>query len=464
MSGFKNLLKKLTDKELAQKLADEVVHFTTEKGSHLTPEMKEVNVRETIKQLRKSGEDARLTKGNYIDEFGKEYPEPSIMVLKPKDVEKLRQLAKETGQESLLYNLGTGDARLENVLGSKAGQQSLLGKPTILTEQPKGVPYTEINTKDGKRFITYNSTPELLSKIDTPEKASALRGQDRQEYLDALTQSYGDKNTRRDAMGFSPETFYHGTSVIPSRANEFKQFDQFEPLSRGAFFTQDPKFAENFNGMSAGGFRIGADYPVNLKSPEKAIDPSNPAVAMDMVKEMYKDSPVSKLTDMNKERSFKGLTNKQDNWLEVEKAAAQKYIKDKEFPGYRVNEDGTRNNIAVYKPEDIRSVNAAFDPRFKKSGNILAGVAAIPAGFTNPLEALKEAYGKYEEQRGNVSDKVADMTNLVPKQYRSPEQEERYKNLTNSLIDPINMVDPTGATTSALFPAYDALKKRLGSK
>jgi hypothetical protein len=46
-------------------------------------------------------------------------------------------------------------------------------------------------------------------------------------------------------------------------------------------------------------------------------------------------------------------------------------------PANRVRQD----IAAVFNPNQIRSTNAAFDPRYSKSANILAGAAAIPVGL-----------------------------------------------------------------------------------
>jgi len=56
--------------------------------------------------------------------------------------------------------------------------------------------------------------------------------------------------------------------------------------------------------------------------------------------------------------------------------------------GYKYYDDG-RNEIAVFNPSDIRSVNADFNPEYRDSPNLLAGIAgAMPyAGATAALLA-----------------------------------------------------------------------------
>jgi hypothetical protein len=51
-----------------------------------------------------------------------------------------------------------------------------------------------------------------------------------------------------------------------------------------------------------------------------------------------------------------------------------------------MNTDGTVAEMVVYKPENVRSVNAAFDPAKKDSGNLLASIAALLGGAA-PLAA-----------------------------------------------------------------------------
>jgi hypothetical protein len=100
---------------------------------------------------------------------------------------------------------------------------------------------------------------EILAQIDTPEKAVALRGEDRAAYLNALDQVYGDKNIRREAMGFDPKTYYHGTTT-PTPINQFDTSKE-AVAGYGSYFTPDLGLAENYASLQRGSV-----YPVNLKN------------------------------------------------------------------------------------------------------------------------------------------------------------------------------------------------------
>lgn len=89
---------------------------------------------------------------------------------------------------------------------------------------------------------------ELLSKIDTPEKAAALKGAEREKYLKALDEVFGSREQRAKDMGFGEETWYHGTTVP---IDEFKS--EAKGLSTGAgsakkgyFFAQEPSVASDY--------------------------------------------------------------------------------------------------------------------------------------------------------------------------------------------------------------------------
>jgi hypothetical protein len=115
-----------------------------------------------------------------------------------------------------------------------------------------------------------------------------------------------------------------------------------------------------------------------------------------------------------------------------------------------------KGNILVNKDTGLeRSINASFDPALVAKKGLLWGAAG-------------NLYNVYDAAKSKFSDKIADATNLVPKQYRDPEQESLYKNLTNSLVDPINIVsggaDSVLATAPQVYDEFKKLKDKLGNK
>lgn len=75
-----------------------------------------------------------------------------------------------------------------------------------------------------KKLMDPKAAEEILAAIDTPEKALALAGKDREQYLNALEALHGPQAKRAADMGFGPETWYHGTS------ENFQKFDKSKSL------------------------------------------------------------------------------------------------------------------------------------------------------------------------------------------------------------------------------------------
>ncbi len=53
----------------------------------------------------------------------------------------------------------------------------------------------------------------ILSKVNSPEVIEKLSGAERANYLNALDEKFGSRAKRASEMGFSPETYYHGTTA-----------------------------------------------------------------------------------------------------------------------------------------------------------------------------------------------------------------------------------------------------------
>lgn len=92
------------------------------------------------------------------------------------------------------------------------------------------------------------SAKGLLATIKTPEQATALSGEAKQKYLEALDTVFGPREERAKDLGFGDKTWYHGTSVP---IDEFK--DEAKGLStnaqsakKGFFFAQDPSTASDY--------------------------------------------------------------------------------------------------------------------------------------------------------------------------------------------------------------------------
>ena len=165
-SGFGSKVKgPLTEDQLNRTLQGHTVSFTTESGSNGG---KPVDVVDTVNQLNKMGEDARITQGKYKDNSGKTYTENSILVSNPKDLDAIKDMAKQSGQESIIINKNNNQ-HTEYLTGDKAGTIEPIpeGGFDIHTEEPGAGPYTQMETKDGTRYFTFgggNNINPMLSK------------------------------------------------------------------------------------------------------------------------------------------------------------------------------------------------------------------------------------------------------------------------------------------------------------
>ncbi|MBK9292810.1 MAG: GNAT family N-acetyltransferase [Bacteroidetes bacterium] len=80
---------------------------------------------------------------------------------------------------------------------------------------------------------------KILARISTPEQAVALKGAERQQYLEALDAVYGPQAERARSMGFGDEDYYHGS---------FRDIKQFKPekgnpegfAGKSIYLTNDP--------------------------------------------------------------------------------------------------------------------------------------------------------------------------------------------------------------------------------
>jgi hypothetical protein len=222
----------------------------------------------------------------------------------------------------------------------------------------------------------------------------------------------GAKPTERAAeaarLGFDPNrVFYHGT-----RSN-IKEFDP-KKMSKlggnfgsGFYFSEVPEVASAFarKGMP----RRRPIRDVNLGSKETPPAPTTPSDSKvgQMIKEMKKmlgktDEPASNVmpVHLKMENPLILQTDSIDDTLDAQRQLARM------FPDARGSEDiadvvqaagydslvvknpqGVVLESVVYKPNQIRSVFADFDPKAGQSGNVLASVDPVTAGGIGALLA-----------------------------------------------------------------------------
>ena len=235
---------------------------------------------------------------------------------------------------------------------------------------------------------------------------------------------------RAKAMGFSDDTFYHGTN---------KDFDSFDPTlkarvinshladgSRNATYVtpntqQASDFARSLNkNQTKITFKDGVVMPLKIKG--KFFDYDNVDDIDNLVKELKKDKTLKRLDPLY-DSSF-GITKldtlefdaKGGNWDDMEKAKIQNIIKNKGYDGYHVKEVDHADRhykknssplikaSAIYNPANIRSKFAKFNP--KKAGIPLLTGGAGGAFMSSNLLAAPSGQPEFREAPMGFLDKA----------------------------------------------------------
>ena len=250
----------------------------------------------------------------------------------------------------------------------------------------------------------------ILERINTAEKAVALKGAEREQYLKALDEVYGSAEQRAKDLGFGPDTWYHGTG---------KDFDKFDQKEVNRLLGYSPEHE------ARGGW--------------KAFVTNDKIAAKRFARRFYHDAPVVKELKLRGNTKDPYITLKQNQllenwdpantWRAVEQPEAKKALEKAGIDNAYITESqyankqkGNSKNVAVGNENNLRDVKAAFDPRFKDSPLLMAGAAgAMAAGAlagsneaeASPMnnkavkeileQALKRAAekpNKFEEARG----------------------------------------------------------------
>lgn len=199
---------------------------------------------------------------------------------------------------------------------------------------------------------------------------------------------------RAKAMGFDIEA-YHGTTN--------PNIEAFDPLmSKGArqrtgiWASENPELANTYAGNLGGSV-----YPLMMKSKGMAeVDAAGSnwsKIPADAVIR-HSDGTETPLRNI-----ISNLFSETTNTNDIARFARQQLDKGVRFKN--ISDVGamsrwagdvpeTANNLTVFRPEDIRSRFAAFDPFKRNSANILAGVGAggVGLGLRSLLDDEEEAY------------------------------------------------------------------------
>ncbi|MEZ0209253.1 MAG: hypothetical protein ACAH17_03710 [Candidatus Paceibacterota bacterium] len=260
---------------------------------------------------------------------------------------------------------------------------------------------------------------KILEKYSTVEAATALKGAERQKYLDALDEVYGGRAKRAKDLGFEPDKYYHGTN---------KEFAEFDPAktthSYGAFLTPEKKVARwfaNKNLDAQGGEPIIHELQLRGKPVNPYLDLlkadklNSHSDGWDMANTWKTIEHGEGVPEFLKKKGMKNVVMTEQMGPKIDYMSAGPHAK-------------TSKTIAVSDPKDIRSTNAAFDPRFKDSANILAlagnqapKIAAkmlkphlsLGTAFqqiTEPIEAMDRPANELIDKAGQKFGQLTDLT------------------------------------------------------
>lgn len=226
---------------------------------------------------------------------------------------------------------------------------------------------------------------EILARIKTPEAAAALKGSERQAYLDALTQAFGSRESRAAEMGFDlgrPQ--YHGTRA------DFGEFKvPKDPVAAkyglGVYSTPNPSLASGYAMQGQGG------SVMPLVTAGKRFDSESPAAVDAVLSQMgLPNKPLRRSLERFSDDGRNNLNRIVQNNRTIDPAAnKESVIRSLEKAGYSGVDVPSEQIAMTIDPSSIRSKFAAFDPRFKDSANLLATAtgAALVGSMLTPEDS-----------------------------------------------------------------------------
>ena len=185
-----------------------------------------------------------------------------------------------------------------------------------------------------------------------------------------------------DTKGDFPNKGFHSTKAN----DDFASFDSKKHSEIGATFIAPIKeFSNPFLKLNKkeGGRVIPLQY-----SAEKTFDYENPSHVDEIMKHIRESSRESVKQDI--EHGY---------WQTIEGTLVQKAIKKSGFDSFAVKEFGVKN-IGLFDDTKIRSTNAAFDPQFKDSSNLLGRATPQGMAVAGTAAAGAALMGSQESEAG----------------------------------------------------------------
>lgn len=280
----------------------------------------------------------------------------------------------------------------------------------------------------------------LLERINTPEQAIALTGKEREQYLKALDQVYGPKEARAWLDLTKPE--FHGGP---------KGISAFRASERG---TYGPGVYTTANRREAEQYVKRLDDPASGQVYELATRPKG-------------DYFVAETGDVRTLPAFQKLSKPEQIDVMFNHDARAAFLREQGFSG--ITETKGRDKYrSTFNSKDIRSTEAAFDPRFKDSPYLMAGVGspmmAVKPQVETPQELLAKANELYQTR---VAEPIANAvrSRLTPDIY-NPHTGQTVQTaspvsdfIIDAASDPLTYVEgPVGAAATAAQIAAEFAK------
>lgn len=244
---------------------------------------------------------------------------------------------------------------------------------------------------------------KILAKIDTPEEAVALTGDARAEYLKALDTVYGPSDVRSKNIGFGDETWYHGG---PENLQYLRPSGATQEIGEGVYLASSKKAAKGFapQGVAPYELRVKGDslnlgaWPEDREAVNKVLKKGG--MSESDIHALYEEGHIN--------------PNNPDSDKVARFQQAKEILEKKGYSGIEsFFDDGAQRT--VFDSSQLRSTNAAFDPRFKNSPLLMAGTAGAVMGTTMLPEESEASMGKFNslKKMWQVGDKAFPAANAA---------------------------------------------------
>jgi len=302
-----------------------------------------------------------------------------------------------SGRDAVPVDSGTGTKSSRKSKKLNQGEITEEQKQSLLDEQLAELEKLLPGMSQDVEFEFEETVTEELI-LEYVHKNTSYKGEDIGESADWIrgVKKFGEEGMTFEArmkrakeMGFNiKNTYYHGSSSTSIKGFVLDRFDQGRDF---IFVTPDAEFAATFAGYNEG-FEpslptgVGPVYPVLIKE-TKILDHQNISQEEEatlhlelQVHLMDEGTPGDQLLDG---ANWRMHAIKQGNWELVERdRTIQAAFESLGYTGFTVLEGGDPargnndpdniKNTALYRPEDIRSIHAVFDPDRADETTILA--------------------------------------------------------------------------------------------